>query len=433
MPRQTTAHVDDPAALGRRLREARVAAGVSQVALAFPGCSAAYVSRIEAGARVPSLQVVRELAARLGVPERYLTHGDTGPADPAAALLRDAELALRLDHVEEAASLYARAAELARAVPDRARAVAGLGQVLYRRDDLAGAIERLEQALDLDPELWDHAALDTLGRAYFRSGETEAAIALFRRALERAEREHDPAAQLRFAVLLANALSDVAAFAEAAQLLARIVEDARGGDPLELARVHWTQARLHTQQADHEAAARHARRALELLDFTEHQQYRARAHHVLGFAELDAGRPEEALRVLEQGLALLGEQGTEHDRAQFHLEIARALVQLDRLEEAAALAMQTAAEYRSGAPLNVGRAYATLADAFAGRGEDERAAELYELAIEILAEPPTRYLADALARYGELLERLGRTELAFAVYKRGATLRAQLDRARMSI
>ena len=68
-------HVDDPAAVGRRLRDARLAAGFSQRQLSFPGCSAAYISRLEAGDRVPSLQLLRKLAAKLGADEQYLATG----------------------------------------------------------------------------------------------------------------------------------------------------------------------------------------------------------------------------------------------------------------------------------------------------------------------------------------------------------------------
>jgi len=68
-------HVDDPAAVGRRLKDARVAAGVSQRQLSFPGCSAAYISRIEAGVRVPSLQLLRKLALKLDADEQYLAIG----------------------------------------------------------------------------------------------------------------------------------------------------------------------------------------------------------------------------------------------------------------------------------------------------------------------------------------------------------------------
>ena len=68
-------HVDDPAAVGRRLKEARLAAGLSQRQLSFPGCSAAYVSRLEAGDRVPSLQLLRKLAQKLNADEQYLATG----------------------------------------------------------------------------------------------------------------------------------------------------------------------------------------------------------------------------------------------------------------------------------------------------------------------------------------------------------------------
>ena len=75
LKRARTPHYDDPAAVGRRVFEAREAAGLSQRELAFPGCSAAYISRIERGERVPSLQVMRELARRTGVSEQELAFG----------------------------------------------------------------------------------------------------------------------------------------------------------------------------------------------------------------------------------------------------------------------------------------------------------------------------------------------------------------------
>jgi transcriptional regulator with XRE-family HTH domain len=65
--RPAPTHVDDPAALGRRLRAVRAERGLSMKQLAFPGCSAAYICRIEAGERVPSPRILAELARRLGV------------------------------------------------------------------------------------------------------------------------------------------------------------------------------------------------------------------------------------------------------------------------------------------------------------------------------------------------------------------------------
>ena len=81
LKRPRTPHYDDPVAVGARLHAAREAAGISQRELAFPGCSAAYISRIERGERIPSLQVVRELARRVGVTEAGLAYGRE-PIDP---------------------------------------------------------------------------------------------------------------------------------------------------------------------------------------------------------------------------------------------------------------------------------------------------------------------------------------------------------------
>src|SRR3954451_14288560 len=105
MPRSLTTHIDSPAELGTRLRSARETAGLSQRQLAFDGCTAAYISRLEAGARVPSLQMINELAVRLGVSSQWLA---TGVEDsvPAPTQLIDAEVAMRLGEIEEAEGIF---------------------------------------------------------------------------------------------------------------------------------------------------------------------------------------------------------------------------------------------------------------------------------------------------------------------------------------
>jgi transcriptional regulator with XRE-family HTH domain len=85
--RERIPHVDDPIRVGRRLVAAREAALLSQRDIAFPGCSAAYISRIEHGERTPSLQVLRELADRCGVSETHLAWGRETRIDNAVAEL----------------------------------------------------------------------------------------------------------------------------------------------------------------------------------------------------------------------------------------------------------------------------------------------------------------------------------------------------------
>ena len=91
MPRRPSTHVDDPAAVGTRIREARTAAGLKQRELTFEGCTPAYLSRVEAGQRIPSLQILTRLAERLGTTAEFLATGKHPEPDP----LFEAELAAR--------------------------------------------------------------------------------------------------------------------------------------------------------------------------------------------------------------------------------------------------------------------------------------------------------------------------------------------------
>jgi transcriptional regulator with XRE-family HTH domain len=106
LKRPRTPHYDDPVAVGARLHAAREAAGISQRELAFPGCSAAYISRIERGERIPSLQVMRELARRVGISEAELAYGRE-PIDPAVSrALRAVEAAEETGKEAEVARAY---------------------------------------------------------------------------------------------------------------------------------------------------------------------------------------------------------------------------------------------------------------------------------------------------------------------------------------
>jgi tetratricopeptide (TPR) repeat protein len=410
-----------------RLREARTRAGVSQADLAFPGCSPGYISRIEAGERVPSLQVIRELAHRLDVGEDWLARGATGPPrDAAEGLLSEADVALRLGDAETAGELFDRLITEAPLPAQRLRARGGLGQLAFGQGDFHEAIRHIEGALDEDPDLDEPGLIDTLGRAYAQVGEHEAAIALLRRALDRAERAGNPLDGVRFGVLLANAYIDDARFSEATDLLARLLGDAPDGDALAFARLYWSQSRLHAMRNEPESAARLARRALELLEATEHTQYLAKAYHLVAFAELDRGRAEEALELLGRGRALLGAQPTVQDVATFEIEEARARASLGQLEEAASLAMATAARFRDGHPLDVGRSFGELAAIFEEIGDRGRARELYELAVEMLERQPNRYLAEVYARYGDLLESEGHEREALEIFRKGTRLQTEL-------
>jgi tetratricopeptide (TPR) repeat protein len=417
MPRSLTTHIDSPAQLGARLRQAREGAALSQRQLAFPGCTAAYISRLEAGARVPSLQMINELATRLNVSPQWLATGVDVPAAQPADLV-EAQVALRLGDVEEAERLLR--ARLAAGDPARAAALAGLGQIAFRADRFDDAIDLLQQAFELNGEraLVDPAAVDALGRAHAARGSRETAIALFGRALEEARAASAIIEELRFAMLLANALIDNGAFAQAAGVLAstiRIAEELQ--DPIASARVFWSQARLHTAEGNASLAARYARRALDILERTENTAYLGMAHHMLASIEIEEGNGDTALELLARGRELMGTSFTDLDEAKFAIEEARALVLVDRVQDAARSGQRALSLVDALSPGDRGRAYGTLADVFLAAGDAARAQMLYEQALELLVEHGKPYALDVGRRYADVLEAEGDTTGALRVLR----------------
>ena len=414
--------------VGRRLREARERVGMSQRQLSFDGCSPAYISRIEAGERIPSLQLLREMGRRLGVSEDYLATGLEREVGGEDRKLLDAEVQLRLGELDDAERLYDEVLETAATTALRSRALAGLGQIAFERGETRRAIEQLEQAIAVAGVnvTQQPAVADTLGRAYINAADFEPAIRIFRQSLAAAEERGDTVEITRFAVLLANAYIDTNDFVAAEDLLAHTVQRAPdSADPIFRARIYWSQSRLYAAREDPNTAARYARKALELLELTEHTHYAARAHHLLAHVELDRGNAEEALALLDRGLPLVEAGGNKVDVALFRLEKARAFVHLGERGRAESLATESADLLVDTSPHDAGRGYALMAEIFESLGEAERAREHYERAIALLEHGPTRYLVEVYGKLAALHEAEGRPDEALAVLKKAMAVQTQ--------
>jgi tetratricopeptide (TPR) repeat protein len=429
LPRRKSTHVDDPAAVGRRLREARERAGLSQRQLSFEGCSPAYISRIEAGDRIPSLQLLREMGRRLGVSEDYLATGLEREAGGEDRKLLDAEVALRLGELDDASTLYAEVRASATTNTIHSRALAGLGQLAFERGEPRRAVELLEEALGVARvDASDHPSLaDTLGRAYATLGDYEPAIRIFRHALRTAEERKDSIEAVRFGVLLANAYIDTGGFTDAEEILTRTVERAPdAADPIFRARIYWSQSRLYVLQEEPARAASYARKALELLQLTEHTQYAALAHHLLASVELDRGHPDAALELLDRGQPLIEASGNRFETALFWLERARALADLGRVEEARALATESTALLEGISPPEAGRGKMLIAGIYKSVGDGHKALEFYEQAIPLLIDGSNRYLVEAYGKLASLLEEEGRTDEALEILKKAVAAQARI-------
>ncbi|HEY1563999.1 MAG TPA: tetratricopeptide repeat protein [Gaiellaceae bacterium] len=425
MPRRPSNHVDDPVAVGQRLLQARQAAGLTQRELSFEGCTAAYVSRIEAGARVPSLQILREFGKRLGVSADYLATGGLDTEGPSSDLL-EAEVALQLGDEQRATELYEAARAEADSPAELARAQLGIGRLAIRRGDLSQGIPLLEEALDSE-ELASgdaSAAANALGRGYASQSRFDEAFALFERFLDDARRRGDHFDQLRFALLLANAYVDHGEVGRAQAILGEVLDLARkSADPMFRASLYWSQSRAHHAQGEPDRAAEYAQLAIATLKASEQTLAAAGALLLLAFIENDRGNPQAALELVDEGEPTVVAAGEAVDAAMFTIERARALSALGEGERAMELLLGIVPRLNAAAPRDAARAYSAVAGIYRSHGDTARALELYELAVE---QTPTadRYVAESLTAMAEIYEDQGDAQMALDLLKRALAARS---------
>jgi tetratricopeptide (TPR) repeat protein len=425
MPRRPSTHVDDPVLVGRRVQGARRAAGLTQRQLSFDGCTSAYVSRIEAGARIPSLQILHEFAKRLGVTPEYLATGESGRSDLSSELL-EAEVALKLGNEEAAATIYEAARAGAESTAALARAQLGLAQLALHRGEVQQGIELLEEALDSGALAAGDAsvAADALGRSYVMLNRFDEAFAIFERFLDQAKARSDRFDQIRFALLLANTYIDHGDYARAHATLGEVLVVAQETvEPRLRASLYWSQSRVHLSEGDADRAAEYAQLALATLRSSEQTLEAARVLELLAFIENDRGNHEAALELVEEGEPVVVAAGEATDAAMFTVERARALAALGQAEKAAALLLGIGPRLAEAAPKDAGRAYCAVADIFRAQGDTARALELYELAAD-QAPVPSRHVAAALTAMAEIYEEQGDARRALELLKQALAARS---------
>lgn len=420
-------YVEDPAGLGTRLQQARKQAGLTQRDLAFSGCSSGYISRIEAGERVPSLQILRELARRIGVSESFLRTGREATVAGSSALL-DAEIALRLGDVDAARTLYEQVLDDATSGTVRSEALEGLGNIATHQGEFRRAIELLEQALALaEGRLERRARLcESLGRAYATAGELAPAIAMFRDCLRRFEA--DPLQYIRFACLLSYALTDTGEFGEAERVVANALEVGREvKDPYARSRLYWSQSRLLLEGGRSDLAERYAIKTLETLRVTEDVYALGHAYQTLANVYLDLGRGEEASQTLIEGWPLIFASATPLELAHYNIDRARALAVLGEEHTATELAESALEELGEALPVGAGRAYLLLAEIFKKVGDRGRARELFTVGLDLLeTHGPNRYLISGYKGLAALLKEEGLVQEALEVFERAVHVQERL-------
>jgi transcriptional regulator with XRE-family HTH domain len=318
-------------AIGKRLRRLRLERRLSQRDLSSPGVSYAYISRIEAGARSPSVKALRKLAERLGVSVDYLETGrDIRDVDERELRLSDAELAIRLDgDTAEAERTLAKIVEEARRAGDHAsasRALIAFGFAAARRGNHLAAVERLEAARDeqrvsphMRPDLYE-----TLGQSYAALGAAaDRAVPLFEQCLEdvQAVAPENTTAHIRFSTLLSYALADAGEHERAASVVRDALERAEssGASPHDRVRLFWALARAANTAGRHLEALTHIRRAIALLEATDDTLQLARGYLLAAGIEAREHQLKPTRAHLERAEELLGTNGEPRDVAMLRI------------------------------------------------------------------------------------------------------------------
>jgi tetratricopeptide (TPR) repeat protein len=418
--------------IGERVRRLRRERGLSQRALSGPGVSYAYISRIEAGARNPSVKAIRVLASKLAVSPEYLERGV--PLSPSRELelrLADAELELRF--ADEAAALqdpFGAILDDARAAGDPdlvARGHALVGLVCAASGDHSGAIALLEQASAhssvspvLRPDVYE-----ALGRCYAAMGRLDDAIDLFRESLAVATERASPDSSLRarFATYLSSALTDAGQLGPARDVLAEELERTRSrADAQERVQLYWSLARIAAMEGEAAAALDYMRRAIGLLQAREDTVELARAYLAHAQILILDDRAADAGDDLERAERLLEVGGTARDIGLLRAEQAKRAAQLGDAAEAVERA-QEALTLFGDSVFGRGSALWPLAVGQVALGEHETGFETFREAVEALeAAGEWRDAARAARDWGRGLRAAGRADEAFEILERAGEL-----------
>jgi transcriptional regulator with XRE-family HTH domain len=412
--------------IGQRLKRLRLERGLSQRELAAPGVSYAYISRIEAGTRQPSVKALRKLAAKLSVTADYLETGSELDPDAARELrLSDLELAVRLGEKDGVGAGLREVLDAALAAADGTiafRARVALAAVLEESEDLAGAITYLEAAVADEPFApGDHVDVySQLGRAYAAVGKPMQAVELFERCL--ADSDANPAAEARYAAMLSYALTDIGEIGRAEEVVRTVL--ARMGDtedPYMRVRLYWSLARLAAAEGRATVALQNIRKAIALLETTEDALNLARAHVLAATILLAREDASGAETHLDHAERLFGGSPALADVTE--VKILRSRGAALRTDPEAAVSFAQKALEIEGKPADRGLALAALADGLALQGDMEPADASYREAVDILeAEGRWRPAANACRAWGNLLRTGGREAEAMDALDRAAEL-----------
>jgi tetratricopeptide (TPR) repeat protein len=418
--------------LGARLRQLRVAAGLTQSELAGERFSKEYLSQIERGKTRPTAETLTWIAERLGVDGTYLETGQSWNeyAEAEAAVVR-AEAAVEGQQYDEALAALdgLQHSPEARELEFRARMAEGWARMA--QGELRPALEVLTRARELseaqgfsDVERAD--VLYRMGVCRYKLTSINTAQTLLSEALHLADRSGVPCDRLRSHILewrsrCSRRQRDFEAAREDIERALELAE--RLDDSLTVAHVTFQASLVAERDGQWLRARTLAERAKELYEAHGDRVNLGRMLNNLGGLNYLLGKSDDAVSYLKRAFSVALEVGSEADAAQAVSSLAQVHLgagEWDLAEEQARHALELL-EGRADFLDEIGNAQIVLGRALLEQERLDEAEHVFaeaELSLSQLSSASHR--AVAWTAQGDLASRRGDDRTAAALYRRAA-------------
>jgi len=421
--------------LGERVRQLRVAAGLTQTDLAGERFSKEYVSQIERGKTRPTRETIEWLAAKLGADAGFLERGvSTDERSRVEGMLARAEALANAHRYDEAVDELenSRTAVMATgAIELEARALSTEAWARMERGEVKPALQLLERCRTINdgPGFSDVDRAQVLFRmavCRYHLSSIASAVALFSEALKLAEGSGLPCDLLRSEILgwrsrcyrrqrdLEAAREDV----EHALELAQSLDDHRT-----MANVYF-QASLVSERMGHWVLARsYAERAKAYYEQLNDERNVGRLLNNLGGLNFQLGKPERAVEDLKSAYTVLLDKGSDAEAANVVSSLAHVHLmtgQVESAEKEARHALELL-EGREDFLLDIAPTQLVLGRSLMEQGRLDEAQEMLRTA-EASAEQleSISHRAAAWMAQGDLAARQGEDATAARLYRKAA-------------